>query len=152
MPIDLSERDLTEITPTEFARIIRDAGKKDLAAAMTGTDRERVLDEVFARMERQFLPDVGAHLDAVVRWQISGADVEEPSTYELTIRDGRCTSAKGSTGRDARVTITISDVDFLGLVSGNASGPTLFLMRKLRADGDLGLASSLTRYFDIPKQ
>jgi hypothetical protein len=36
-------------------------------------------------------------------------------------------------------------------VSGNASGPALFMTKKLQLAGDLALGAGLTTYFDIPK-
>jgi putative sterol carrier protein len=41
--------------------------------------------------------------------------------------------------------------DFLKLVSGNASGPTMFMTGKLKLEGDVMLASRLTSMFRIPK-
>ena len=40
---------------------------------------------------------------------------------------------------------------FLKLVSGNASGPTMFMTGKLKLEGDVMLASRLTSMFRIPK-
>ncbi|MGK5643344.1 SCP2 sterol-binding domain-containing protein, partial [Streptomyces sp. URMC 126] len=45
----------------------------------------------------------------------------------------------------------MGDAEFLRLVSGNASPVTMFMTRRLKLAGDVGLASGLTRYFDIPK-
>lgn len=45
----------------------------------------------------------------------------------------------------------MSAADFARLVSGNATGTALFMTRRLKVAGDLGLAASLVRYFDIPK-
>lgn len=151
MVADLSSLDFSEISPHEFARIVKSADRGDLHTLMAGPTRERVLDEVFARMADQFRSDVGAHLHATVRWRLRSAGEEAETTYELTMTQGQCTTSKGASDVAPRVTITIGDVDFLKLVSGNTGGPTLFMTRKLRADGDLGLAASLTRYFDIPR-
>lgn len=153
MGIDLSSLDFAQITPQEFARIVKSAKKQDLAALMSGPDRDRVLDEVFDRMAHQFRSDIGGHLDATVRWKLRGdsGTAHEPVTYELTMAGGQCTTRKGSSDVDARSTLTMRDTDFIQLVSGNAGGPMLFMTRKLTVEGDLGLAASLTRYFDIPR-
>lgn len=151
MPTDLSSIDFGEVSPEDFARIVKSADRNDLRTLMSGPQRERVLNEVFARMAQRFRPDVGGHLDVTVRWQLRPDGGEAPTTYELRIAHGRCTTRIGASDTEPRVTITIGDVDFLKLVSGNAGGPGLFMTRKLRADGDLGLAASLTRYFDIPR-
>lgn len=152
MDIDLSNADLTAVTPQEFAEIIKSAGSKDIAEALAGPERSEILDEVFSRMQQQFRPDVGANLTALIRWHITGSgDTAETRTYELNIANGACSATSGESDGTPRVTITMTDVDFLKLVSGNANGPMLFMTRKLKADGDLGMAASLTQYFAIPK-
>lgn len=148
MDIDLETTDFTEITPEQFAKTVRSAGKEELAGVLRGPHREQILDAVFDRMGRQFRPDLAGGLNAFVRWEITGV---APLVYELSIRGGACTTSKGRSDEDARVTLNLADADFLRLVSGNASGPMLFMTRKMRVDGDLGLAAGLTRYFDIPR-
>jgi putative sterol carrier protein len=49
------------------------------------------------------------------------------------------------------VTFKIGPVDFLRLVSGNANGPMLFMSGKLKIEGDLMFASTMTSLFRIPK-
>jgi hypothetical protein len=152
MDINLANADLTAVTPEEFAKIIMSASNRDIAAVMSGPDRNKIIDEVFSRMEKQFRPDVGANLAALIRWSVTGGGGDaETRTYELNIANGTCTVSKGESEAKPRVAITTADVDFLKLVSGNASGPMLFMTRKLKADGDLGIAASLTQYFAIPK-
>lgn len=147
---DFSSLDFSAVSPSEFAALVKSASKQELADLMSGPNRERVLDEVFARMGSSFKSDVGGHLDAVIRWQLA-SPTGAPATYELAIAGGKCVSTKGRTDVEPTLTVGIDDTDFLKLVSGNANGPMLFMTRKLRADGDVGLAASLTRYFDIPR-
>ncbi len=147
---DFSSLDFSAVTPSEFAQLVKSASKSEVTDLMSGPDRERVLNEVFARMQSSFKADVGANLDAVIRWQLT-SPAGDPATYELAIADGKCVSTKGRSDVDPTLTVSMDDADFLKLVSGNANGPMLFMMRKLRADGDVGLAANLTRYFDIPR-
>jgi putative sterol carrier protein len=49
-----------------------------------------------------------------------------------------------------RVTIKAAPVPFLRLVTGQQSGPAMFLTGKLKIDGDLLFASRMTSYFRIP--
>lgn len=150
-PLDLDGLDFGEVSPEEFARIVKSAPGKQITELMRGPDRQRVLDEVLGRMETRFKPDVAGSLRALIRWQVTGRPDAEPDVYETQIAEGTCTLTKGHTEQEPRVTLTLADIDFLKLVSGNASGPTLFLTRKLKIAGDVGLAAGLTRYFDIPK-
>lgn len=99
-------------------------------------------------MERQFRPESAGALAAVIRWKITG---ESDVVYETTIADGACSVTEGRSEADPRLTLIMGDADFLKLVSGNASPVTLFMLRKVKIAGDVGLASGLTRYFDIPK-
>ena len=49
------------------------------------------------------------------------------------------------------MTLKLKPVHFLKLVSGHASGPTMFMTGKLKLEGDVMLASRLTSMFHIPK-
>ncbi|WP_406347688.1 SCP2 sterol-binding domain-containing protein [Streptomyces sp. NBC_00144] len=144
----LAELDFASVTPQEFAKIIKGLSPRQLGEIARGDLRRQVLAEVFGRVERQFRPDSAGSLAAVIRWKITG---ESDVVYETTIADGVCTVTEGRSEADPRLTLTMGDADFLKLVSGNASPVTLFMLRKVKIAGDLGLASGLTRYFDIPK-
>lgn len=148
--LDLETADLSAFTPHEFARIVRALSKKELAAIASGSARGRIVDEVFGRMRGSFKPDVAGRLRALIRWRI--ADAGGPDlVYDMDIADGECRVQEGAGEREPRVALTLSAEDFARLCSGNASGVTLFMTRRLKASGDLSLAGSLTRYFDIPK-
>ena len=149
--LDLESADLAQYTPQEFARIVKELSKKELAALATGPARGRIIDEIFGRMRTSFKPDVAGRLRALVRWRITDAGSPE-AVYEMDIADGACAVTQGADAdREPRLTMTLSGADFARLCSGNASGVTLFMTGRLKAAGDLGLASSLIRYFDIPK-
>lgn len=87
-------------------------------------------------------------LKALIRWKITG---ESEEVYETSIADGTCTVSPGRSDAEPRTTLVMGDAEFLKLVSGNGNPVTMFMMRKLKVAGDVGLASGLTRYFDIPK-
>ncbi|OIV39166.1 acyl-CoA synthase [Mangrovactinospora gilvigrisea] len=148
---DLAGLDFAAVSPEEFARIVKSAPGRQIKEFMRGPDRARVLDEVFGRFETRFRPTAADGVKALVRWRVTGADGAEPDVYETDIAGGACTLAKGATDRRPRLTLTLAETEFLKLVSGNASGPVLFMTRKLKVEGDIGLAAGLTKYFDIPK-
>ncbi|MFD9497897.1 SCP2 sterol-binding domain-containing protein [Streptomyces sp. NPDC060035] len=145
---DLAGLDFAAVSPEEFARIIKGLSAKQLGEVMHGELRTRVLSEVFGRMRQQFRPEAAGPLKALIRWKITG---ETDEVYETSIADGRCTVSDGRSDGEPRTTLVLGDADFLKLVSGNGNPVTMFMMRKLRIAGDVGLASGLTRYFDIPK-
>ncbi|GHA86361.1 MULTISPECIES: SCP2 sterol-binding domain-containing protein [Streptomyces] len=145
---DLAGLDFAAVSPAEFARIVKGLSAKQLTEFMHGEIRTRVLSEVFGRMREQFRPEAAGQLRALIRWKITG---ESDEVYETSIAAGTCTVRAGRSDAEPRTTLMMGDADFLKLVSGNGNPVTMFMMRKLRIVGDVGLASGLTRYFDIPK-
>ncbi|MFC8129931.1 SCP2 sterol-binding domain-containing protein [Streptomyces sp. NPDC057302] len=141
--------DFASVTPEEFAKIVKGlSGKEITEIAQDGELRARVLREVFGRMGRQFKPEAAGTVKALIRWKITGID---EAVYETDIDEGSCTVREGRSEAEPRVTLVMSDAEFLKLVSGNASPVTMFMMRKLKIVGDVAFAAGLTRYFDIPK-
>ncbi|WP_406144121.1 SCP2 sterol-binding domain-containing protein [Streptomyces sp. NBC_01012] len=145
---ELSGLDFAAVSPAEFARIVKGLSAKQLGEVMHGDLRTRVLGEVFGRMRQQFRPEAAGGLEALIRWKITG---ESDEVYETSIANGACTVHQGRSDAEPRTTLVMGDAEFLKLVSGNGNPVTMFMMRKLKVAGDVGLASGLTRYFDIPK-
>ncbi|MDQ0792752.1 SCP2 sterol-binding domain-containing protein [Streptomyces sp. B1I3] len=145
---ELSGLDFAAVSPQEFARIVKGLTARQLGEVMHGDLRARVLSEVFGRMRQQFRPEAAGPLKALIRWRITG---ESDRVYETSIADGTCTVTEGRSEAEPRTTLVMGDAEFLKLVSGNGNPVTMFMMRKLKVAGDVGLASGLTRYFDIPK-
>ncbi|MCQ4084639.1 SCP2 sterol-binding domain-containing protein [Streptomyces sp. RB6PN25] len=148
--LDLDALDLGAVEPREFARIVKRTPPRKAAEVMTGPHRRRVLDELFRRMELLFRPEAAGDRTALVRWRITG-EGDACDVYETYIADGCLVVTPHTTDREPRLTVTLAAPDLLRLASGNASGPVLFLLRKLRAHGDLRLAARLTELFDMPK-
>ncbi|MFJ8673906.1 SCP2 sterol-binding domain-containing protein [Streptomyces sp. NPDC093589] len=144
----VAELDFARVTPEEFAKIVKGLTRRQIAEIAEGELRTRVLTEVFGRMGRQFRPEAAGSVRALIRWKITG---ESEVVYETTLDDGTCTVREGRTEAEPRLTLIMDDAEFLKLVSGNGNPVTMFLTRKLKAVGDLSLASGLNRYFDIPK-
>lgn len=145
---DLAGLDFAAVAPEEFARIVKGLSAEQLAEVMRGELRARILGEVFGRMRQQFRPGAAGGLTALIRWKITG---EDDAVYETAIADGACEVTPGRSEAEPRTTLVMADAEFLKLVSGNGNPVTMFMTRKLKVAGDVGLASGLTRYFDIPK-
>lgn len=150
LDVQLDAMDLGAVEPREFARIVKRTPARKAAEVMAGPHRGRVLDELFRRMETLFRPEAAGERVALVRWRITRADGPY-DVYETYIADGRLTVTPYATDREPRLTLTLAAPDLLRLASGNASGPALFLLRKVRAHGDLRLAARLTELFEIPR-
>ena len=147
-----ADLDLAKMDPQNFARIISRASK-DQIDAVTGRPglRERVLDEVFRRMEVHFRTERAGATRAVVHFRLSGGFGDGGhDVYEAVIENAACTINKGAT-RESRAAVTLGPVEFLKLATGNASAPVLFMTGKLKVKGDLGFAAGFMSLFDIPK-
>jgi predicted lipid carrier protein YhbT len=149
--LDLDSLDFGSVEPNEFARIVKALPGTRIAELMTGPRRRRVLDEVFGRMETLFRPENARGKDALIRWRITDGDEDGGDVYETHIAHDACAVTSGRTDRTPQLSLTMAAPEFLKLVSGNASGPTLFFTRKLKLKGDIRLAGGLTYLFDIPK-
>ncbi len=142
--------DLAGVAPEEFARMVRDMPPAEAAAFMAGPHRRRVLDELFGRMARLLRPGAAGGREVLVRWRVT-APGGGHDTYETAIAGDTLTVTPCRTDRDPRLTLTVAAPDLLRLAAGLASGPGLFLTRRLTARGDLLLAAALTRWFDLPR-
>lgn len=84
-------------------------------------------------------PDVAESIAAAYQFNISGDD---GGTWSVDLRKDADWVTNGSID-DPGCTINITDEDFMGLVEGRTPGPQLFMMGKLRIEGDMGLAMKL---------
>jgi putative sterol carrier protein len=134
---------------SEVARLVRDVPDRDLEALMTSDQRPVVLGEIFGRMAEHFRPEEAVGIDAVVHFKVLDRPGGGYDHYELVVRDGRCVVSERPHA-EPQVTIRVKPVDFLKLVTDNASGPVLFLRGRLKLEGDVMLASRLTGLFRIP--
>jgi putative sterol carrier protein len=141
--------DAAAVDPAEFARRVAEASDDQLAEGMQSIFREEILAEIFGRMERHFRAHRADGVDAVVRFKITGRPDGDADRWEATIRAGECHVSRELVDKP-RVTIQLGAVDFLKLVTGNASGPDLFIRRKIKVKGDLMFAASMAGMFQIP--
>lgn len=146
------EADLAALDAQTFARLITRASADQLKGVLAVPElRCVVLDEIFSRMGDHLRTDRAAHTSAVVHWRLTGGTGEGGyDRYETIIEHGTCVVHRERT-REPRVTITVHPVDFVRLVTRNASAPVLFMTGKLTVAGDLGFAAGLTSLFDLPR-
>ncbi len=142
--------DVSQVDADEFAKNIGTATDEQLAEAMSGPMRAQILDEIFTRMATHFRADKAGDTEAVIHWRIGGRDDGGHDDFETVIANGACDAHRGFQHDSARVTLTIGGADFLRLVSGNAAGPMLFMSGKLKLEGDLVFAATVTAFFEIP--
>ncbi len=145
----IEQVDASAVQAEEFSRSIGETPDEELREGMRGPLRDQVIAEVFQRMEQHFKPGGGE--DAVIHWAIAGRPDGGDDQWEVVIAGGRCT-ASAEPRSDPRVTLRLDGVDFLRLVTGNVSGPTLFMSGKLMIEGDLMFSAQIQSMFTIPSR
>ena len=140
-----------ELDPAAFARAVAETPDEALAEGMASENRAVILDEIFRRMEEHFDAVRGGDVEAVIDWKIWDRPDGGYDHYRVSISEGRCTVEKDPGAGEPRVTFRVKPVTFLRLVTGNASGPKLFLTGRLKIDGDLTFAARVQSLFEIPR-
>ena len=134
----------------QLVQIVAGSTDKQLEELMASEARQDILDDIFRRMAEHVDPDRARDVTTVVHWKIYDRPDGGYDHVEVLLEGGTCTVSE-SPSRDAAITLKMKPADFLKLVSGNASGPTMFMTGKLKLEGDVMLASRLTSMFRIPK-
>jgi putative sterol carrier protein len=136
---------------TALAAMVSQASDAELEEGMSDPNgRKMVLDEIFRRMADHVEPRQVQGVDAIVHFRITDAPGGGDDIYEVVIKDGTVTVSDQATSENPKVGITLAPVPFLKLVTGQQSGPVLFMTGKLRLQGDVLFASRLTSFFRIP--
>jgi putative sterol carrier protein len=136
---------------SQLAAMVGQVTDEQLAEGMSNPEgRKMVLDEIFKRMGEHVEPSQIEGVDAVIHFKITEAPDEGEDTYEVVIRDGSVKVSDKPTVDDPKVTISAAPVPFLKLVTGQQSGPVMFMTGKLKIQGDLMFASRMTGFFRIP--
>ena len=139
----------------QLAAMAGQISDEDMAAAMADAEtRKGILGEIFGRMADHADPAQIKDVDAVVHFKITdapgGGDEGGADVYEAVIRGGVITVNEEVTTDSPRMTLTAPPVPFLKLVTGQESGPALFMTGKLKIAGDLMFATRMTSFFRIP--
>ena len=142
---------ISDFDAGQLAEMVATASDEQLAEGMSDPEsRKATLDEIFRRMAEHVEPAKAKGNDAVIHFKILDAPDGGYDHYEVVLADGACT-VTDEPAKEPRVTFKIGPVAFLRLVSGNAAGPMLFMTGKLKIEGDLMYASTMTSLFRIPK-
>lgn len=147
---DFDVADFTSLDPAAFAQLVKSASDAQLAEVMSGEARPKILNAIFQRMPSLFRPERAGNTNTVIHWIITGAPDGGADTYELVIADGACTLSEAPS-HEPKLAVTVGPVDFLKVVSGNGNPVMMFMTGKLKAKGDLALASNIANLFAIPK-
>jgi putative sterol carrier protein len=142
---------VAEMDAEQLAAMAGQLTEEQMSEAMgEEANRKTVLDEIFNRMADHVDPAKLAGQDAVLHFVITDKPGGGDDTYEVIVKDGAITVNEEPTSEDPRVTIIAAPVPFLKLVTGQESGPAMFMTGKLKIKGDLMFASQMTSFFKIP--
>jgi putative sterol carrier protein len=139
-----------DVSPAEFAKIVKSTPDSQIANVMKSENRGKVLDAIFARMPESFRADRAGSTNAVIHWNVTDRPDGGTDTYELVIADGQC-KLSPQPEHDPKLSVTVNPVDFVKVVTGNGNPVMMFMTGKLKAKGDLGLAANIQNLFEIPK-
>lgn len=148
--MDIDEACPATMEPREWARLVKRTSADELLRVMQGERRSVILNEVIEGMPAVFRPEVAGALRAVVHWSIVGRPGGGADVFELVISNGVC-ELSAEPHLSPTLTLTIGPVDFLRLVTGNASPGLLVMRGRLRARGDFALTAKFPKLFDNPK-
>lgn len=145
-----ADADPATMEPREFARLVGRTPAHELRQVMRSAHRTTVLDGIFVRMPSLFRADRAGSIEAVIHWSVGDRRQGAADTYELVISGGVC-ELSARPEREPRLTLNLDDIDFLKLVTSNASPVAMFVLGKMKAKGDVALALKIPNLFDIPK-
>ncbi len=100
------------------------------------------LEEILARLESKFQPQAAADMNVVFQLDLD----EGTSLHYIVIRDQQCTITAGE-HPDPNITLLMSEQTFIDVLKGEISGTSAFMSGRLRAEGDVMLATKLGKLF-----
>ncbi len=103
------------------------------------------VQELMHRMPRAFLPDRANGVDAVVQYNLTGA---EGGDWIITIQNGECTVAEG-VASNPNMTLSADAQDYKDIITGKLNAMNAFMQGKVRLAGDLNLAMKLVNFFKM---
>lgn len=96
---------------------------------------------IFAKLEERFNPEHAAGLEAVFQFAVEDAD-----SFYLEI-SAQQLSADWGEHKDPNITLRLTEETLAQVVSGELDGMSAFMRGKLRAEGDVMLATKLGKLF-----
>ncbi len=110
-------------------------------------DTELTPQQIMDRIPEAFQADKAQGIDATFQWDISGG---QGGQWYVDIKDSQCQVHQG-TSASPNITLTISDENFVKLITGRLDGTMAFMTGKLKLKGDMGLAMRLGGLFRMPE-
>ncbi|MEH6628331.1 MAG: SCP2 sterol-binding domain-containing protein [Motiliproteus sp.] len=99
------------------------------------------VEEVMNKLVAKFQPEAAADMDAV--FQIN---IEDDQPYSVAVKNRQCAITKGE-HPDPSVTLIMDSETFVDIIYGDLGGTFAFMSGRLRAEGDVMLATKLSGLF-----
>ena len=103
------------------------------------TDVGKAIEE----LQKGFNPDAAKDMNEVFQFE-----VKDDGEYFIEIKDGTCTVGTGEHD-DPSVTLIMNKATLKGVLSGEVNGMTAFMTGKMKAQGNMMLATKLNSLFSI---
>ena len=125
--------------PTVSSQTSSHGAMNNPAEGMSMSDLNKIFDE----MKSRFNSEAAAGMDVVFQYQI-----DEGEPYHVIIADESCVVAQGEHDEPS-VTLSMDTQTLQEVVSGETDGMQAFMTGRIRADGDIMLATRLTALFPV---
>jgi putative sterol carrier protein len=145
----LDPQTLHGLASSEFVALVKRTPDQELAADFGGEHRAALLDSVFARFPDQFRADKAGDRRARIDFRITGGPGGTSDTYAVVVEGGACHVEKPPAA-EPDLSLMMAPPEFLKLITGNGNPAMMFMMGKVKARGDLGLAGALGTWFETP--
>ena len=99
------------------------------------------VNDIFNAIPERFNSDAAGDWSATIQFDFSGGEGGESNWY-ISVADGACTVAEGSS-EGASATVKTSSDTWVGMVTGSVNAMQAFMMGLIQVEGDMGLAMKL---------
>ena len=141
---------IENLSPIEFVTLVKGMSDQEIRDDLGGEHRLETLHAIFARFPHQFRPDKAGDRTARIDFRITGGPDDSSDTWAVIVDRGPCTVEHGAS-ENADLSLMLGPAEFLKLITGTGNPAMMFMMGKVKARGDLGLASGLSNWFEAPK-
>lgn len=101
------------------------------------------INAIIEGLKNKFNTDAAAGMDDVFQF-----NVEDGNNYYVVIKNNQCEIAEGDHG-DPSVTLIMNKATLKDVLTGEEDGMQAFMAGKLRAEGDMMLATKLSTLFPV---
>ncbi|MDF2180837.1 SCP2 sterol-binding domain-containing protein [Neptuniibacter sp. CAU 1671] len=104
------------------------------------------VSRVVEKLPSRFIPEAANDLEAVFQFKLEDGD-----DFYIEIHESNCSTSLGN-HPDPNVTLLMSAETMFAVISGEKDGMSAFLTGKLRAEGNVMLATRLGKLFSREKR